>query len=123
MAAYRTAGISPLRIPSEKLRVFSIRSGSAENDFCHEWFSEKRRAVDYADRRAFADFRGIDELRACDEAGARIPSHRHRRRILRAAQLKCFCIPVQVLNDSRCIPAEPRQRERIGTADDGCGEE
>ena len=104
MAAYRTAGISPLRIPSEKLRVFSIRSGSTENDFCHEWFSEKRRAVDYADRRAFAEFRGIDELRAFDEAGARIPSQRHRLRFIRSAQLKCFRVTIESFDDACCIP-------------------
>ena len=123
MVAYRTAGIFPLRIPSERLRVFSIRSGTAENDFGQESFSEKWIVVDDADWRAFAEFRGIDELRVLDKAGARIPSQRHRLRIIPAAQLKGFRILVHALNDARCIPAEPRQRERFGTARDECGEE
>ena len=104
MAAYRTAGISPLRIPSEKLRVFSIRSGSAENDFCHEPFSEKWRVVDDADGCAFAEFRSSDELRACGEAGARIPSQHHRPRFIRLAQLKCFRVPIEAFDDACCIP-------------------
>ena len=100
-----------------------MRSGTAEHDFGHEAFAEKWRVVDDADLCAFVEIRGRNELRACNKASARIPNQGHRRRIIRAAQLKCFRSPVEVLNDSHCIPTEPRQRERIGTADDGCGEE
>lgn len=68
-------------------------------------------------------FAAPDEVCVFDEAGERIPTQHYRLRIVRLARLKCFRIPVEVLNDARCIPTARRTRERFGTDDDGCREE
>ena len=115
--------LAGLRVYSELLRVSSGRRERTQNYFRHEWFSEKRGVVDDAHRRALAKLRGIHELRALNETGARIPAQRHQLRIFGAAQLKCFRIFVQMLNDPRCIPTARCNGDRFATSCDGCGEE